>query len=110
MSTRENQVDDLEGRELLQRLFQIAIDRLQERRITLQYTPSAIEWFLANPDWHVSLNRLRSLDALWHQKVANAIEDLLLSYRLKGGDTLQVTVSNALESRELRILVNSATQ
>ena len=62
MPTSENTTLAAEGESLVRRLFEIATVRLQQRKITLEYTPSVIDWLLDQPDWQNSLNPLRTLD------------------------------------------------
>jgi hypothetical protein len=82
-----------EGEKLLLRLFEIATHRLKERNIALSYSPLVIEWIFDQEDWQNCLNPLRTLDGIWHQHVANVIENLLIKRQLREGTPLTIRMN-----------------
>jgi hypothetical protein len=84
-----------EGDALLRRLFEIAARRLQERGISMHYSPGVLDWLLDQPDWRASLNPLRALDGSWHRQIAAMIERLLLEGQLRSGSALTVSMGEA---------------
>ncbi len=94
------------SRELLQRLFDVAVSRLRSHEITMEYAPAAISWLLERPEWQASFNPLRTLDGMWHHRVASVIEELLLSGDLKAGGALSVGVCDAANGPELHFTIS----
>lgn len=93
------------GREELERLFSIAIERLRDREIKMEYDAAAIDWLLGQPDWHVSLNGLLVLNGIWHRRVANVIEELLLEGKVQAGDSLRVLVNVPQAGSEFQFVI-----
>ena len=53
-----------EGREAVRQLFDLAVVRLSERGIAMEFDPAAVDWVLGQSDWQGSLNPLRTLDGV----------------------------------------------
>lgn len=110
MSTENQALLLSEGETLLRRLFEVAVNRLQDRSISMQYKPAVIQWLLGQSDWQMSLNPLLTLDGYWHSQVGSVIENLLLEKRLRTGDALVIGVSDIPTSPSVQFEIATPTK
>jgi ATP-dependent Clp protease ATP-binding subunit ClpA len=93
------------GLTLLRRLLSIYVKRLLERDIRFEYDPGVLIWLLEQPGWKESVNPLGTLKRFSETQVANKLEELLLSRKVRSKCEVTVQVVNLGGAASLEFFV-----